>query len=176
MIFWLIVAVGGIVGFLGLMGAALWIVGGRLPETHVASASRYFNTAPDTLFAFVTDVGQLVDWRRDLRKVEALASVNGRPAWQESGKFGRMQLVVEESLPPTRVAEGRYVTRIVESTSAFGGRWTWIFAPDDNGGTRLTITEEGKITSRAVRAMAHHMMGVDATINAVLSALQQKLG
>ena len=176
MIFWLIVGVSCIVGFLAVVSTLLWVVGGRLPETHEASASRHFNTAPEILFGYVTDLDQLVDWRRDLRKVEASPSVDGRPAWRESGKYGRMQLVVEESLPPTRVAEGRYVTRIVESTSAFGGRWTWLFAPDDKGGTRLTITEEGTIMSRPVRAMAHHLMGVDATVNAVLAALQAKLG
>lgn len=174
--FWIIIGVGGIVGFVALMTTAFWILGGRLPEAHEASASRRFHTPPDALFAFVTDPDQLTDWRPDLRAVEPLPSVNGRPAWTEIGKYGRVQLVVEESLPPTTVAEGRYVTRIVESTAPFGGRWTWIFAPDGDGGTRLTITEHGLIKSRAVRAMAHHMMGVDATVNAVLAALHRRLG
>ncbi|MGK0361586.1 MAG: hypothetical protein ACI9U2_003904 [Bradymonadia bacterium] len=175
MIFWVIIGGGGIVGFVALMCTALWIVGGRLSESHEASASRCFKTAPETLFAFVTDPTALVNWRPDLRKVEALPSVDGRPAWRETSKHGRMQLVVEESLPPTTVAEGRYVTRVVESSAPFGGRWTWIFTPDGTGGTRLTITEEGIIASRTVRAMAHHMLGVDATVNAVLAALQRQL-
>lgn len=173
--FWVIVGVGGIVGFVALMSTALWIVGGKLPEAHEASASRYFTTAPDVLFACVTDPDQLVDWRPDLRKVEMLASVNGQPSWRETTKHGRMQLVVKEMLPPTTVAEGRYVTQVAETTGPFGGRWTWIFAPDGKGGTRLTITEEGTISSRAVRAMAHHMMGLDATVNAVLAALQRRM-
>lgn len=176
MMFWVIISVGGIVGFVALMSTAFWILGGRLPESHEASVSRYFETAPETLFAYVTDPTELANWRPDLRKVEALPSVSGRPAWRETSKHGRMQLVVEESLPPTSVAEGRYVTRVVESTAPFGGRWTWIFAPDGAGGTRLTITEEGTISGRTVRAIAHHMLGIDAMVNAVLAALQRKMG
>lgn len=169
--FWIVLIVGGLVGFLCLVAVSLWIIGGRLPEQHEAVARRHFLGAPEVLFEQVSDPDQLMGWRPDLTAVERLPAIDEQPAWRESGKFGRMQLVVEECQPPTIVAPGRFVTRIAESSSSFGGRWIWVFEPHGDGGTQITLTEQGVIASRITRAMVHHLMGVQGRVEQVLATL-----
>jgi hypothetical protein len=174
--FWVILIVGGFIGFIALLTMSSWILGGRLPEHHEASTQRRFVEPPDVLYARVTDLDGVVRWRPDLKAIERLPAIEGKPAWREIGRYGRMTLVAEERLPPTTVAPGRFVTRIVESSAPFGGRWTWEFAPDGAGGTTITLTENGTIKSRPMRAMAHHFMGLEATIRHVLAALARAEG
>lgn len=171
--FWVILIAGGLFSALALLMMSLWIIGGRLPAAHEASASVRLGISPEALFEVVTDRDRLLAWRSDLKRVEPLDPIEGKPAWREIGKYGTLEQCAVEVLPPTTVAEGRYVTRTCNSDAPFGGTWTWIFAPDGAGGCRLTVTEHGIIRGRIVRAMAHHLMGVDATIHAVLGALRR---
>lgn len=169
--YWLLLSVGGVVAFVVITVIALWVLGGRLPEAHEASTSATLPTSAQALFEFVTDRDLLTGWRSDLQRIEPLDPVDGKPAWREIGKYGKIELCVVEALPPTATNEGRYITRITNDDAPFGGQWTWIFAPDGEGNCRLTITENGTIKSRPIRAMAHHFIGMDATVNAVLAAL-----
>lgn len=170
--FWVLLILGGMAAFVAIAAITLQVLGGRLPETHEASASALFPTSPTALFAYATDPARLTAWRADLRTVEALPPLDGKPAWREIGKYGTLTLCAEELRPPTPGTDGRYVTRITNEDAPFGGQWTWIFAAEGDG-CRLTLTENGRIKGRAVRAIAHHFMGVDATVHMVLKALME---
>jgi hypothetical protein len=81
-----------------------------------------------------------------------------------------MRLIVEEASEP-----GRLVTRIdAPPDAAFGGTWTYQLEPVD-GGTRLTVTEDGYVSNPLFRVMMK-AMGVHRTADGYLKALGTKLG
>jgi hypothetical protein len=85
--------------------------------------------------------------------------------WIEEGRSGKMTFVVESSDPPRRL-----VTRIADPKLPFGGTWTYDITPS-NGGSRLTITEDGEIYNPLFRFVARFILGYDGTIGSYLGAL-----
>ena len=58
------------------------LVGMALPQNHIARTRTAFSTAPDSVWAAVTDVNAFPSWRSDVKSVEVLQSSNGKPAWR----------------------------------------------------------------------------------------------
>jgi uncharacterized protein YndB with AHSA1/START domain len=164
MIKWLIIVVLAIAAAVAI--AAL--VGSLLPRGHHASREQSFAAPPEALWSAITNVDDFPRWRTDISKVQSLPDRDGRRMWVEESRSGKMTFVVESSDPARRL-----ITRIADPDLPFGGTWTYEIAAS-NGGSRLTITENGEIYNPMFRFVARFILGYEATIESYLDALERK--
>ena len=122
------------------------LIGYFLPVNHEATRSAEFSRPPAEVFALISDLNNYSTW------------------WPE----GTVKVAVVESVAPSR-----FVTKIVDET-AFGGTWTIEIAPVENG-SRLTVTERGKIYNLLFRTLSRFVFGYTGTIDSFLAAAQKKL-
>lgn len=79
-------------------------------------------------------------WRSDLARVERLPDEDGHEVWQEVYKNGwKLPMMTAVSEPPRKLA-----SKIMDPKKNFGGTWTFDVQPR-NGGSQLTITENGEV-------------------------------
>lgn len=131
---WLLRVLGAIVAVVGV--AAL--VGAVLPRNHVASSPITLRQPQDSVRAAIRDLGAVPSWWSDVKRSDRLPDQDGRERWEQQTGMGSMPLEITESQPPSRL-----VTRIASPPgAAFGGTWTYEIAATD-GGSRITITEDG---------------------------------
>ena len=172
---WLLYGAGALVGVLVLLVAGMALAGLALPAAHVASKSARIPRPPADVWRALTDRASQPEWRRDLRRVEALPDAGGLPSFREHSRSGVITFVVDEATAPADGRAGRLVTRIADDTLPFGGRWIHEVA-DDASGARLTITEEGVVKNPIFRFMSRFVFGHDATLEAFLRDLTAHLG
>jgi hypothetical protein len=67
------------------------------------------------------------------------------------------------------------VTRIRDTDLGYSGRWTYTFA-QENGGTRMTIREDGEVSNVIFRFMSRYVFGHTATIDSYLTSLARRFG
>ena len=72
-------------------------------------------------------------------------------------------------------AHEKLVRVIAKDDLPFGGTWTYELADAGDGGTRLTLTEDGVIRPPIFRAMAKWFFGLDTTQRDYLTHLEQHL-
>jgi hypothetical protein len=165
----MVMIVGAVVGLL-LLAAAVWIVGLLLPVQHVCARSAVYRQPPAAVWALISNPAGYPAWRRDVRGVDLLAPVEGRPRWRESGGERPLTFEVVSSDPPKRL-----VTRIADTGLPFGGGWTFDLVPDGKG-CRLSIRENGEIYNPLFRFMARFAIGYHRTLEAYLRALGGTFG
>jgi hypothetical protein len=146
------------------------VVGALLPVAHAAARRVVLRQPPAAVWAAITDVAAMPQWRQDVKSVERLPDRDGKPCFREVSGFGPMDLLVEREVP-----ERERVTRIVTADSPFGGTWTFLLVPRD-GGTELSITEHGEVYNVVFRALGRLVFGHTATIDGYLKALAAKFG
>jgi uncharacterized protein YndB with AHSA1/START domain len=156
-----------IVAAIALAGAVATFIGSRLPRGHHATAERLLPLPPEVLWRTLTDVERFPSWRRDVTHVRRLPDREGKPAWVEEGRSGKMTFAFERMEPPRLL-----VSRIADPNLPFGGTWTMEITPV-SGGARLQITEDGEIYNPLFRFMARFVFGYDGTINGYFSALER---
>ena len=166
MLKWLLYIVAGLGGLVALMA----IIGLTLPKGHRASREMTFAAAPATVFAVIADVGRYPEWRPDVSRVELLPDDGRGVLFREHGKHGAIPFRIEQSDPPSRM-----LTRIADTSLAFGGTWTYVLAPTPSGGTSLTITEDGEVYNPVFRFLSKVVFSQTATIEGYLAALRKKL-
>lgn len=142
--------------------ATLW--GTRLPVGHVATRALTLNQRPLAVWAVLSDFGEQATWRTDLKEVRRLAGA-AKETWIEIGGNGEMPLETSESDPPRRL-----VRTIADPTLPFGGKWIYVLTPDGEG-TRLTITEEGKVYNPLFRFVSHYLINPAGTVEGVMKDL-----
>ena len=157
-----------VAGALGALLLAVVAFGYALPVTHVAARDAVLPAPPERIFAVLTDVETFPKWRSDVQAVEVIARTP-RLQWRERGSGGTIAFEVQETDPPRRL-----VTRIADRTLPFGGAWTFTLQPVD-GGTKLTITENGEVYNPLFRVMSRFVFGHTATIDRYLGDLQKHL-
>lgn len=81
-----------------------------------------------------------------------------------------MLLEVVEDDPPRRL-----VGRIVDTGAPFGGSWTYQVTPVD-GGSRVSVTEDGWVSNPIFRFMARFVFGYHSTLDSYLRALGRRFG
>ncbi|MBI3448813.1 MAG: SRPBCC family protein [Acidobacteria bacterium] len=155
---------------LAILVALVVVTGLALPKRHRAAASARYLRPPAEVFAVVTDFGAGASWRADLKSVERGPDQNGHPVWIEVGRNGRIPIEVVEVAPATKV-----VTRIADPSLPFSGTWTFELREAD-GGTALTITEDGEIRNVVFRSLARFVFGYHATMEGYLRALGRRFG
>jgi uncharacterized protein YndB with AHSA1/START domain len=159
-----------IIGFIVLLGVAVYSFGATLPVQHTASRSATFSTPPDAVWAVITDPARFASWRKDVDSVQVLPQRNGHPTWREITGGQRLTFEATESEMPRRL-----VTTIADKGLPFGGSWEYVIAPAGSGST-VTVTEHGEVYNPVFRFVSRYVMGQTKTLDSYLTALAAKLG
>lgn len=157
------------VGGLVVLALTLVTVGFFLPAGHVATLSRVVAGTPEEVWETITGVEDFASWRTDIDRSERLEPIEGWPAWREEGTSGTLTFAMVGVEPPHRLA-----TRIVEEGLGFGRTWTYELAPAE-GGTLVTITENGFVTNAISRLVSRFVIGYEGTMTAYLDALEARM-
>jgi uncharacterized protein YndB with AHSA1/START domain len=144
------------------------VVGYTLPEAHVASRETLLRQPSERVFTALADVEKYPAWRSDVKKVEVLAHGDGM-RWREHGGNGVITFEIAERRPSTRL-----VSRIADTSLPFGGTWTYELVQDP-AGTRLKITEHGRVFNPVFRFMSRFVFGHTATMETFLADLERHL-
>jgi hypothetical protein len=162
----LIFIVVGIVGGLLVIFGVMALIGSMLPKGHVASRSILLHHTPQDVYSLVRDFGSAPRWRADVKRIEVETPVYFR----EEGKHGTVNYELVEDVPAQRM-----VTRIRDTDLGYSGQWTYSFTPE-NGGTRVTIREDGEVSNVLFRFMSRYVFGQTSTIDAYLTSLAKNFG
>jgi uncharacterized membrane protein len=166
----LIFIVVGIIAGLALLVGIVALIGSRLPKSHVASRSVLLRQPPQEVYAVVRDFESAPRWRSDLKRIEVETQPGGPVYFREEAKHGTVNFELVEDVPAQRM-----VTRIRDTDLGYSGQWTYLFTPE-NGGTRVTIREDGDVSNVIFRFMSHYVFGQTATIDSYLNSLAKHFG
>lgn len=166
----LIFIVVGVVAALALLVGIVAVIGSRLPKSHVASRSILLRRSPQEVYAVVRDFDSAPRWRADLKRIEVDAQPGGPVYFREEAKNGTVNYELVEDVPAQRM-----MTRIRDTDLGYSGQWTYLFTPE-NGGTRVTIREDGEVSNVIFRFMSRYVFGQTATIDSYLSSLAKHFG
>jgi uncharacterized protein YndB with AHSA1/START domain len=166
----LLFIVGGIVAVVILLIMVMLVIGSRLDPKHVASRSIRLSRPPAEVYALIHDFQRSPEWRADVKKVELLGNVEGHLRFREEGSNGTVTYEVLDDVPAQRL-----VTRIVDKDLGYSGSWTYVLTPAE-GGTALTITENGEVSNPLFRFMSKYIFGHTATMDTYLKSLGARFG
>ncbi|MFQ5652792.1 MAG: SRPBCC domain-containing protein [bacterium] len=155
---------GGFVAIVGLVA----VIGAVLPKEHTATQAAQFKQAPPEIWNAITDFGAMAAWNSSFDEVKPLPDHNGNAAWSLISDQGPMPLEVVEM-----DTNKKLVTRIIDEGMPFGGTWTYELA-ETEGGTLLTITEDGFVRNVIFRFMARFIFGYHSTLERFLEDLGKK--
>ena len=159
-----------VLGILVFILVAIALAGAMLPQEHTVTRSIVLKQSPEMLWAVITDHANEPKWRTDVESVTRLADRNGREMVEEKYKKGdTMKIETVESQPPTRLV------RDVVDNPIFSGRWTYELT-QENGGTRVSITEHGSVPNPVFRLVSRFVIGQTTSLDRFLTALAGKFG
>ena len=166
LIYIVVAVIGGLVVIVGIMA----LIGSTMPKTHDVSRSISLRKSPDDVYAVIRDFASHPKWRADVKQVDVDASPDGRVYFREVAKHGTVNYELVEDIPAQRM-----VTRIRDPDLGYAGQWTYKLSPD-NGGTRLTIIEDGEVSNVLFRFMSRYVFGQTSTIDSYLTSLAKHFG
>ena len=144
---WVFVGAGGVLG----IGILLYVIGLFLLQAHVASSSVLIRQPVDSVWRVVRTFDEYDTWWPEVSSVERLPDRDGQEVWTL-----RQPRIADDNLP-------------------FGGIWTYELREQD-GGTLVTVTEDGEIYNPFFRVMSKLIFGYHRTQESYLSALAQEFG
>lgn len=162
---WLWITLGTLLGLVLLVLA----IGAVVAREHVATVRQTYRAPSDEIWSAITTFERMPEWRRDLKRVEILEPVRGLRRIREHGSFGPMTYLVDDEVPSKKL-----VLRIADEDQGFGGTWTYELRQAE-GGTELSITEDGFIDNLFFRFMARFIFGYESTLRSYHAALRKKL-
>jgi uncharacterized protein YndB with AHSA1/START domain len=160
----------GVIAAITLLAGVIALIGSRLPKTHTAFRSVLLHQSPEQVYAVVRDFASAPTWRSDVKRIEVQTQPGQRMHFREEGKNGTVNYELAEDVPSQRM-----VTRILDTDLGYSGKWTYVFTPE-NGGTRVTITEEGEVSNVLFRFMSRYVFGQTATLDGYLTSLTKRFG
>jgi len=92
------------------------------------------------------------------------------PAIMRAMSTSSVPVDVLENNPPRRL-----VTKVRETEKMFGGTWT-VTAEAIQGGSTLTIVEDGWVANPIFRFVSRYVMGHHATMDGILQSVARELG
>jgi uncharacterized protein YndB with AHSA1/START domain len=138
---------------------AVALAGAMLPKDHTITRSVVVKQMPKEVWTAITDHANEPKWRQDVVSVTRLADRNGHELVEERYTNGELvKIETVESQQPTRLV------RDVVDNPIFTGRWTYELKPED-GGTRVTITEQGSVPNPVFRFVSRFVIGHTTTID-----------
>ena len=166
----LIFIVVGVIVVVVVLAGIVALIGSRLPKSHVASRSIFLHKPPQDVYSVARDFGSAPSWRSDVKQMDVEAKLGGPVYFREVGKHGTVNYELTEDVPATRM-----VTRIRDTDLGYSGQWTYTFAAE-NGGTRVTIREDGEVSNVIFRFMSRYVFGQTATMDSYLTSLAKRFG
>jgi hypothetical protein len=151
-----------------LVIAAVFAAGVSLPREHTAAVRVRLDAPPESVYAAIADVARSAEWREDVTSVEVLDADPLR--WRETGEWGTLTFVRVQA-----DTHRRLVHRIEDTGEPFGGTWTYALVSTD-GGTALTITEDGWVSNPVFRLMSRFVFGHHSTLEAYARDLGGRFG
>jgi uncharacterized protein YndB with AHSA1/START domain len=145
-------------------------IGASLPRRHKASRSVVLRRSPADVYALVRDPASAPSWRPEVKRVDLLGIVDGHERFREHGRHGAVTYEIVDD-----AASRLLVTRIVDRDLGYSGSWRYDFTPE-NGGTRVTITEDGDVSNLFFRFMSRFVFGHTATMDKTLEAMKRHFG
>ncbi len=158
-------------GSVGILIAAVLVIGLLLPRDHVSTMTARIGAAPAAVWSTITDPAGFPAWRRDVTRVELLPPTSTGPSWREFSRHGALTMVVMSADAPHRL-----VTRIADTGLPYGGTWEFVVTPHGDSASRVTITERGSVYNPVFRFVSRFVMGHTATIEAYLRQLGAHFG
>lgn len=145
------------------------VIGLTLPQDHIVSRTARLSAPPDSVWSIITNVADFPIWRKDVKSVE---QVRGTTlfTWRENMSHGKLTFEAT-----TLDAPRHLVAHIVGENQGFGGSWDYLIEPDGTG-SKITITENGKVFNPVFRFISHYLIGQAATLDNYLSALSARTG
>ncbi|HZI62899.1 MAG TPA: SRPBCC family protein [Pyrinomonadaceae bacterium] len=166
----LIYIVVAVVIALVLLVGIMALVGSRLPKNHVASRSIFLRKPPQDVYVIIRDFASMSKWRSDVKQVDVEAPPGGPVYFREDSKHGTVNYELIEDIPNQRM-----VTKIRDTDLGYGGQWIYTLA-EENGGTRVTIREDGEVSNVLFRFMSRYVFGHTSTIDSYLTSLAKHFG
>lgn len=164
---WALIAAAVLVGLV----AVIAVVGAFLPREHRANSTIVLKRPVDSVWSVIRDMAGATGWWPGLTLSERMPDVGGKERWHQKGSGFDMVVEITEAVAPTRMT-----TLIVSKPGdPFGGKWIYVLAPAE-GGTRVTVTEDGWVSNVIFRFMSRFVMGHHTTIDTYLVALAKKFG
>ena len=164
-----IVIVVSIIGVLVLVVAVMALIGSQLPRAHTASRSIVLRQPRPKVYTVIRDFKSAPTWRSGVKSTEVIETPGQKLRFIEHGSDDVNYELTEE------VPNQKMVTRILNTDLGYSGRWTYELA-DENGGTRVKITEDGDVSNVIFRFMSRYIFGHTSTMDAYLTALAKKFG
>ena len=166
LIYIVVAVVAAIILLVGIMA----LIGLRLPKNHVASRSIFLRKSPQDVYAVIRDFASMSKWRADVKQVDVETSPGGPVYFREVAGHGTVNYELIEDVPAQRM-----VTKIRDTDLGYGGQWTYTLAAE-NGGTRVTIREDGEVSNVLFRFMSRYVFGQTSTIDSYLTSLATHFG
>lgn len=161
---------GGVVALIVIAAVVVYILGSKIPVEHTATSSVTLKADPAKVWALIADIERYPTWASGITKVEALGEKNGLPHFRQF--MGRNSFVVSRR----EVTLGRELTQtIIDDNGPFSGMWTFVAEPSGTG-TKLSLTEVGRIKSPIPRFVLQHMYGYDYYLKGFLASVAKKVG
>jgi hypothetical protein len=160
-----------LLGVLTLLVAAPFVAGQFVPPGHVAASSMNLSQAADTVWAVVSDLGGYPSWWTDVKSSRREPDAGDREVWVQTDANDQAIALEVVELVPRRLL----ITQIADEKLPFSGKWTYTVEPAE-GGTRVTIVEEGEIFNPIFRFLARYFIGHHGTIDRCLEALGEHFG
>jgi len=144
------------------------LVGASRPADHTARVAVTIAKPRADVWAVIADAEGMPAWFSEVKSVERIADVDGKPTYHE--RYGRWTatVVIRESV------EGQRLVREIQPGGGFSGSWT-IELADAGDGTRLAITERGHVTNAFLRSVMAFVSDT-RTMRLYADALARKLG
>lgn len=120
------------------VGVIMYLIGLLRPRTHTARTRLHLTSSPEPVWGVITDHEHWAEWQPGLKRVELLPETEGMTALVAEGSWGEMPMRIEVSDPPRR-----FVTFLDGGT--FSGRWTWELEAAPEGGTVVSLREDGEV-------------------------------
>lgn len=161
----------GIVIAVAALVAIVVGIGLVLPEAHTATVYADLGAARAEVWPLVAEPERAPEWRSNVDRVDLGPDVDGQPAWTEISSTGPLPMALVE-----RVPQERLVTRVLDEGMPFGGTWTITLADTPGGGTRVTVTEDGRVYNPIFRFVSRFVMGHYGTAERYLRDLGSRFG
>ncbi len=116
-------------------------------------------------------IGNYPRWRSDIAATELIREVP-RLQWKETDARGRAGT--------HREGEGRPVEKWIDSLTGgdarVSGEKVWLLVADEDGGTRIALTEKTEIRNPLARFRARFVAGYAGDLRQLLDDLRKRLG
>ncbi|UOG41264.1 LIC10604 family protein [Leptospira noguchii] len=155
-----------LIGFLVLLVLMIYAVGASLPIEHSVSMERIYKVSPENVYSSIHDFKQYPSWRQNVKEVEEITSTS----WKETDAHDDVITFAFIQDRKNTFLE----SKIMDEDKPFGGSWTFELSSVPEG-TKLKITENGKVYSPVFRFFSKFVFGHSATIKEYLGFMDQRI-